>query len=203
MPAQPPDTPETPDPRQPPPGGAHLPEPISPDPAAVDPAGLAVVLYPAPVLRRVAAPLAEVTDYVRAVALRMIDLMYEARGVGLAAPQVGLPWRMFVANPTHEPGEDRVFINPVLREPAPATAPHDEGCLSLPQITVEVTRPTAITIDALDLDGQPFSLTSDDFAARVWQHEFDHLNGVLILDKMTRIDRMANKRAIAELEANA
>ena len=201
MPRMPPASPGQPeDARQ---SAAQPPEPIYPDPAAVDPAALSVVFYPAPVLRQIAAPLAEVSDHVRAVALRMIDLMYEARGVGLAAPQVGLPWRMFVANPTHEPGEDRVFINPVLREPAAVTAPHDEGCLSLPQVTVEVTRPTGVTIDALDLEGQPFTLTSDDFPARVWQHEFDHLNGVLILDKMTRLDRMANKRAIQELEANA
>lgn len=190
-------------PVMPPESAFNLPEPIRPDPARVDPAALAVVLYPAPVLREIAAPLAEVTEHVRAVALRMIDLMYEARGVGLAAPQVGLAWRMFVANPTHEPGEDRVFINPALRDPGAVTGAHDEGCLSLPHITVEVTRPTAITIDALDLDGQPFSLTRDDFDARVWQHEFDHLNGTLILDKMTRLDRMANKRAIADLEADA
>lgn len=179
-----------------------LPEPVHADPAAFDPAGLGIVLYPAPVLRGVAAPLAEVNDHVRAVAERMVELMHEARGVGLAAPQVGLPWRMFVANPAVEPGQDRVYLNPVLRDPGPATAPHDEGCLSLPQITAQITRPTQITIDALGLDGQPFTLTSDEFPARVWQHEFDHLNGVLILDKMTRIDRMANKRAIAELEGN-
>ncbi|MEL7089649.1 MAG: peptide deformylase, partial [Planctomycetota bacterium] len=146
---------------------ATPPEPILPDPAESDPAALAVVLYPAPVLRQIAAPLAEVTGHVQAVARKMIELMYEARGVGLAAPQVGLPWRMFVANPAHEPGEDRVFINPVLRDPAAVTAKHDEGCLSLPHITAEVTRPAAITIDALDIDGKPFSLSSDGFDARV------------------------------------
>ncbi|MEM9417921.1 MAG: peptide deformylase [Planctomycetota bacterium] len=176
--------------------------PVTPSPSEVDPTALSIVLYPHPVLREVAQPLDEVDDHVRAVADRMIELMYEARGVGLAAPQVGLPWRMFVINPTNEPGEDTVIINPQLTSPGPHTEPRDEGCLSLPGITAEVTRPTEITLSALDRDGNPFTLSSDDFPARVWQHEYDHLDGVLILDKMTRIDRMANKRAIAELEAN-
>lgn len=165
-----------------------------------DPAGLRIVYHPDPVLRRVAAPLAGVTDRVREVAGRMVELMHEARGVGLAAPQVGLSWRMFVANPANEPGRDRVFINPVLRDPTPQTTGHEEGCLSLPHVTAEVTRPVGVTIDALDEHGDAFTLSSEDFAARVWQHEFDHLEGVLILDKMTKMDRMANKRAIQELE---
>ncbi|MEO1235798.1 MAG: peptide deformylase [Planctomycetota bacterium] len=173
---------------------------LIPRPADVDPAALRVVSYPDPVLRRRAEPLSAVDDAVRAVAARMVELMHEARGVGLAAPQVGLPWRMFVANPTLEPGGDRVYVNPTLADPAPHTEPRDEGCLSLPNITAEVTRPVAITIHALDAHGQPFTETSDGFAARVWQHEFDHLDGVLILDKMTRADRAANRRAIAELE---
>ncbi|MBB6431183.1 peptide deformylase [Algisphaera agarilytica] len=175
--------------------------PVTPLPSEVDPAALRIVLYPHPVLREVAQPLDEVDDHVRGVADRMIELMHEARGVGLAAPQVGLPWRMFVINPTNEPGEDTVIINPQLSSPGSHTEPRDEGCLSLPGITAEVTRPTEITLSALDRDGNPFTLSSDDFPARVWQHEYDHLDGVLILDKMTRIDRMANKRAIAELEA--
>jgi len=177
--------------------------PVNPAPADIDPATLRIVLYPHPVLRESAQPLDVVNDDVRAVADRMIELMHEARGVGLAAPQVGLPWRMFVINPTNEPGDDWVVINPVLSNPGPHTEPRDEGCLSLPGITAEVTRPAEITLSALDREGQPFTLHSDDFPARVWQHEFDHLDGVLILDKMTRIDRMANKRAIAELETNA
>ncbi|MEM9881424.1 MAG: peptide deformylase [Planctomycetota bacterium] len=174
-----------------------------PAPADVDPARLRIVKYPDPVLRRIAAPLPAVDDAVRAVASRMLELMREARGVGLAAPQVGLSWRMFVVNPTGEPEDDRVFVNPALTDPGPHTAPRDEGCLSLPHVSAEVTRPTTITITALGLDGEPFTLTSDDFPARVWQHENDHLNGTLILDKMTRIDRLANKRAIADLEEAA
>ena len=172
-----------------------------PAPQDVDVAQLRIVHFPAEVLRRPAAPLPEVTDAVRAVADRMIELMHEARGVGLAAPQVGLSWRMFVANPSNEPGEEQVLINPELLAPTPQTAAQDEGCLSLPGITAEITRPAGVTIRALDREGRAVELTSHDFAARVWQHEFDHLEGTLILDKMTRVDRMANKRALADLGA--
>jgi len=129
--------------------------------------------------------------------------MHEARGVGLAAPQVGLPWRLFVANPTGEPGDDRVYINPRLSNPSRETSTHDEGCLSLPNITGEITRPTRITIDALDEQGQPFQLTSDELPARVWQHETDHLDGILILDRMPAIDKVANKQAVIDLEQAA
>jgi len=166
----------------------------------VEPTQLQIVLYPEPVLRRVAKPVEAVDDHVRAVASRMVELMHQARGVGLAAPQVGLSWRMFVVNPTGQAGQDRVFINPCFSNPSSHTEPRDEGCLSLPNVTAEITRPVGITIEALDENGEPFTLSSDEFEARVWQHEYDHLEGVLLLDKMTKVDRMANRRAIKELE---
>ena len=167
---------------------------------AVDPAQLAIVHYPAAVLKQVAQPIEQVDDEVRSVAQRMIELMHLAPGVGLAAPQVGLPWRMFVVNPTGESGDDRVYINPTLELAGEKTA-HDEGCLSLPNITVEVIRPTHATIRATNLNGEAFEEISEEFIARIWQHEHDHLDGVLIIDKMGPMDRMANRRAIKELEA--
>ena len=174
----------------------------------VDPAKLRIVLYPDPVLRERAAQVAvsggqdgRVSEEVVAVAARMLELMREARGVGLAAPQVGLPWRMFVANWTGEVGEDHVFINPELVGASRETAAHEEGCLSLPEIAAEVTRPTGITVRARGLDGSRFEMTEvGTLAVRVWQHEFDHLEGVLILDRMTRLDKRANRRAVLELE---
>jgi len=162
---------------------------------------LRIVHYPDPILRDKATPLGPIDDEVKAVARRMIELMHEARGIGLAAPQVGLPWRMFVANPSNTPDDDRVFINPTLTEPSRETAEMEEGCLSLPEINARVRRPSAITITATDLDGNTFSLTSDAMPARVWQHEYDHLDGILILDKMNRMDKLANRRAIKDLEA--
>jgi peptide deformylase len=169
----------------------------------VDPARLAIVHYPAAVLRAKAKPVAAVTEEVKAVALRMLQLMHEAPGVGLAAPQVGLGWRMFVANATGEPQDDLVFINPTLSDPSRTTDDYEEGCLSLPEIRAVIRRPKAISITALDLQGNRFTLTSDELPARIWQHETDHLDGVLILDRMTPGDRTALRRKIRELEEGA
>ncbi|MBL1215894.1 MAG: peptide deformylase [Planctomycetes bacterium] len=169
--------------------------------SAVNPNKLSIVYYPDPILRKQAAPIEAVTDEVRAVALRMIALMHEAEGVGLAAPQVGLPWRMFVANSRQEEDEpDRVYINPVLSSPSGGPEPREEGCLSIPDVVGDVRRPITITIDALDLDGQAFTMTSDALLARVWQHETDHLDGILIIDHFTQMTRLANRKALRELE---
>jgi peptide deformylase len=165
---------------------------------------LTIVHYPQPVLRTKAQPLEQIDDEVRAVALRMIELMHEARGVGLAAPQVGLSWRLFVANATGNPGpDDHVYINPALSEPNRHTDKLEEGCLSIPDVRAPIMRPTQITITATDLEGQTFTQTDDQLLARIWQHEYDHLDGVLILDRMTPADRKFNRRAIEALEQTA
>jgi peptide deformylase len=161
---------------------------------------LQILCYPHPALRRQAAPIDPVDDEVRGVARRMVELMHEANGVGLAAPQVGLAWRLFVANPTGEPDDDRVYINPTLRQPTRETASVEEGCLSIPGVNGRVMRPVGVTLDALNADAEPITETSTELLARIWQHETDHLDGVLILDKMNPIDKRANRRAIQSLE---
>lgn len=185
----------------------------------VEAANLHIVSYPAAVLRSKAQPVPAVTDEVRAVARRMIELMFEADGVGLAAPQVGLGWRMFVCHvpesddpederslssiPVSATREPMVCINPVLSEPERDLVSYEEGCLSLPDIRGEVRRPSAITLNALGLDGKPFSLRAYGLLARCWQHEYDHLEGVLILDRMTQPSKIKNRQAIRSLEAEA
>ncbi len=164
---------------------------------------LAIVYYPDPCLRRVCTPVEAVDDHVRAVCRRMLEIMHEAPGVGLAAPQVGLDWRLFVTNHTGEPADDMVFINPVLTDPSRRMEEHEEGCLSLPEIRAQIRRPIEITIEATDIDGHRFTATSDDLPARIWQHEYDHLDGVLITDRMAPIDRMANQKALREMEKAA
>jgi len=145
----------------------------------------------------------------------MIELMGEAGGIGLAATQVGLAWRLFVAHVP--PGDDRsaeddpasatehplVCINPVLSEPSAELETHEEGCLSLPDINGDVIRPARITISATDLTGRAFSLRAQGLLARCWQHELDHLEGVLIIDRMTQISRMKNRAAVRDLERTA
>ena len=101
---------------------------------SVDIASMRIISYPEPVLRSVALPIAAVDGQIQAVASRMLELMHSAPGVGLAAPQVGLAWRMFVSNPTGELGDDRVFINLRLSNPSRVTSAHEEGCLSLADI---------------------------------------------------------------------
>jgi peptide deformylase len=166
----------------------------------VDVARLRIEHYPAPVLRTPGRPVEAIDDTVRAVAGRMLDLMYRAEGAGLAAPQVGLAWRLFVTKAIDD-HPDRVYVNPTLSEPDSDLAVREEGCLSLPGITAEIRRPAAVTITALDLEGGEFTFRDDGLLGRIWQHECDHLNGVLIIDKMTPMDRIANRKGLKELEA--
>lgn len=164
---------------------------------------LTIVHYPRPILRQKAQPIASIDQQVIDVARRMIDLMHEARGVGLAAPQVGLPWRLFVANPTAQPGpDDQVYINPTLSAASREADRMEEGCLSLPDVRGQIMRPISISITATNLAGQSFTQTDHDLLARIWQHEFDHLEGVLIIDKMSPQDLRLNKRAIESLQAS-
>lgn len=166
----------------------------------LDVASIHIVLYPQEVLRQVAKPVPQVDEQVRAVARRMLELMHDAPGVGLAAPQVGLPWRLFVANATGQPQDDHVFINPTLTNPSPTLSDYEEGCLSLPEITGTIRRPQTVTIQAIDIEGRSFTLTSDGLPARIWQHEYDHLDGVLIIDRMSMLDRMACQKKCRLLE---
>jgi peptide deformylase len=168
----------------------------------VDVARLRILHYPAAPLRAGAEPIETIDDTVAAVAARMLELMHEADGAGLAAPQVGLPWRMFVTK-ADDRRPDLVYVNPALGELDPEIGVREEGCLSLPGITAEVRRPASATMTALDLQGSEFTLRDDGLLARVWQHEVDHLNGVLIVDKMTPMDRIANRKPLKELESAA
>ena len=187
----------------------------------INTAKLRIELYPTDVLKSKAKPLeldSESWDEVRSVASRMIELMQGAHGIGLAAPQVGLSWRLFVAHVPADPDLDPedevpqfpdscdgpcVFINPVITNYAGDLEPYDEGCLSLPGITGEVNRPSIVTVKAIDLEGNEVELTASGLLARCWQHEIDHLDGVLILDKMTQMSRLKNRSRIKAMEKNA
>lgn len=183
----------------------------------LDVASLDITVYPEPILRKKTALIKEVTPEVRAVAHRMIEVMNRLEGIGLAAPQIGLPWRMFVADVPEDPEEGRlassdppaamlepeVYINPVLSEYSTERDGFNEGCLSLPKIRGEVIRPLSVTISAIDLEGRPFTKRATGLLARCWQHECDHLDGVLILDRMTQMSRLKNRQLVRELEREA
>jgi peptide deformylase len=160
-----------------------------------------LVLHPDPVLRAKAAPVEAFDDALRGLAEEMIQLRKEHQGIGLAAPQAGHSIRMFVCNTEEEGEEEQIFVNPEILEASGDLEWSEEGCLSLPEIRGSVRRPIFVRIRAQDLDGEHFELESDGLHARVWLHENDHLDGVLILDRMRPLDRLANRRALKELES--
>ncbi|MAY73799.1 MAG: peptide deformylase [Phycisphaerae bacterium] len=180
----------------------------------IDPAQLRIELYPADILRKRADEV-DVTPNVRAVGQRMLDLMAGADGIGLAAPQVGLPWRMFVAHVP--PDEERsaatdppsandapeVYINPVFDAFEGTPEPLSEGCLSLPGVTGDVQRPPIVTMSWTTTDNQRVSRRAGGLLARCWQHEMDHLDGVLIIDKMSDGSLRKARSALRNLSRQA
>ena len=160
---------------------------------------LQIILYPDPRLLKVSKPVKEINEEIRALAAKMFELMRAAKGVGLAAPQVGKNIRLFVMNPTGEPGDDRVIINPVLSE-AEGEESGEEGCLSIPEIKVQIVRAKTVKLAAQDLAGKAIEETQSGYVARVWQHEFDHLNGTLLLDRMGAVAKMTHRKKIKSLE---
>ena len=137
-----------------------------------------------PMLRKKSKPVREVNDHIREILADMLETMHEHYGVGLAAPQVGIMRRMFVAEP--EPGDVYYMVNPEILE-SDGTQTGPEGCLSIPQLEGIVERPMHIKIKAQDLDGNEQEYDFEDFHARVMCHEFDHLEGVLYTDKAEEV----------------
>lgn len=159
-----------------------------------------VVRYPDPVLRRVAEPVTEFDADLRRIVEAMFDRMIKSKGVGLAAPQVGISKRILVLNPTGERGaEDLVLINPELLARTGKDDLYEEGCLSFPSIYAEVKRPDLCTVRYQDADGATHERQFDGFTSRIIQHEHDHLEGVLLVDRMSPADRQRHKGALQEL----
>jgi peptide deformylase len=149
--------------------------------------------YGDPVLRMRAREVDAFDDDLERLAERMTALMHEANGVGLAATQVGVLRRLFVFV---DEGEDRVLVNPVITSSSGDTETDDEGCLSLRDVLVPITRPTAITIEGVGTRGEPVKLELELPSSRAAQHELDHLDGVLIID---RTDDESRRAALARL----
>lgn len=151
---------------------------------------LQLITYPHPTLRYPAKPIARVDADLKRLVGEMFDIMYEHRGVGLAANQVNLPVRLFVANPSgeKETGPELVFINPVIQR-ATGSAEAEEGCLSLPGINATVKRNKTVRINAYGIDGSEINTDVDGFLARIIQHELDHLDGVLFIDRIPEENR--------------
>jgi len=163
-----------------------------------------IVLYPEPVLRKVADPVQVFDAELESIVEAMYQRMFESHGVGLAAPQVGLRQRILVINEASNPDEPEnnvTLINPRIVSHAGEKTTHEEGCLSFPEIYAEVTRPDRCTVEAVDLAGQPLRREFSGFLSRIVQHEYDHLEGILLVDRMSPADRLKNKVALEELVA--
>jgi peptide deformylase len=163
---------------------------------------LEVIQYPHPTLRHTSRPLKRVDAELRKIVAEMFELMYHHEGVGLAANQVNLPYRLFVANPTGDPKQpdaEHVFINPVLRK-ARGTVEGEEGCLSIPDLRAPVTRSAEIQVEAYDLDGNLYEGDANGLMARILQHETDHLDGTLFIDRLSPTELAAVKDRLYEFE---
>jgi peptide deformylase len=162
---------------------------------------LNVIHYPHPTLRYPSKPIRRVDRDLMDTIRGMFDLMYEHQGVGLAANQIDLPLQLFVINPAGRrgEGEELVFINPVVTSPK-GRDEAEEGCLSLPEITAPVVRPSSVRVSAFDASGREIDLLAEDFLARIVQHEYDHLQGVLFIDRLAPSTRQQLEPELEEFE---
>jgi peptide deformylase len=160
-----------------------------------------VVCYPSEILSRSTPRVEKFDPSLRDLARRMFEIMYQANGVGLAGPQAGLPLRMCVMNcdPDHKPEAELVMINPEILELSGREV-GEEGCLSFPGIFIEVSRAQRVKVRFQDLDGQVHTIEAEGLPARAVQHEVDHLNGSLLIHKMSVVQRLAHRRALKMLE---
>ena len=157
-----------------------------------------MTVYPAPILSRQTRPIEKVDDTIRALADKMIDIMLEYRGIGLAGPQAGVDLSIFVICMTGRKEDAKVFINPHV-EGFGRSCPMQEGCLSFPGIYTKIKRPGHDRVTALDREGNEFSEEADGLYAKCLQHEFDHLNGVTIYNRMGRLGQLRHKKELEKL----
>ena len=165
---------------------------------------LQMVYYPDPRLNERSKEIAKLTAELAAQVPEMFDIMYRHRGIGLAGPQVGIMQRIIVANITgdrEKKKEEKVFINPRVVSKS-GTMLEEEGCLSLPGLNAKIKRAGEVKVDFYDLEGQGWEMEVDRLYAKLFQHEIDHLDGVLMIEKMSAADLKAWKPLLGEMEAD-
>jgi peptide deformylase len=161
-----------------------------------------VVHYPHPALVHPTKPVPRIDKDLRIQVGNMIETMYEAKGLGLAANQVALPYQLLVCNITGDPNQkdkEEVYINPVITE-RKGVIEDEEGCLSFPGLFQKVRRAKTVKVQAYNMQGEAVEITASDLAARCWQHEIDHLNGVMFIAKMGPIARLASRGSLKTFE---
>jgi len=155
--------------------------------------------YPAEVLGGRAQPVEEINDDIRRLVDKMIDVMFEQKGVGLAAPQVGVPLRLFIISLDGSRENIRVFINPTVTPDGQLEA-IEEGCLSVPGIYTKIRRYKSCKVTATGLDGREFTDEADGLYARALQHEYDHIEGMTIVNRMGQTARIVHRKQLKKLQ---
>jgi peptide deformylase len=161
--------------------------------------GCQITHYPAQVLAGAAKPVDKIDDNIRRLIDKMVDIMIEQKGVGLAAPQAGVPLRLFIIALDGSRENVRVYINPTVKTEGPAVE-NEEGCLSVPGIYTKIRRFGKATVTATDIDGKLFTEEADGLYARALQHEFDHIEGITIVNRLSTTARIAHRRQLKKLE---
>lgn len=162
-----------------------------------------ILIHPDPRLKKAAAPVADISDEVRALADDMLQTMYDAPGIGLAAPQVGVSRRLIVLDCVKEEGatpRPLVMVNPEVIASSDETSTYEEGCLSIPDIYADVTRPAEVEVRWMDTDGNPQQEVFTDLWATCVQHEIDHLDGKLFIDYLGAMKRQMITRKMVKLK---
>jgi peptide deformylase len=155
--------------------------------------------FPAPVLTRPAHPIENIDDNIRELSEKMIDLMINSGGIGLAGPQAGVNLRIFVVSPDGTKENAKTYINPEIELSGPLEA-NDEGCLSLPGVYAKIKRYKKCKITATDLEGNTFTEEAAGLLVRAFQHEYDHLEGIMIKDRMGQVARIAARKKLKQLQ---
>jgi peptide deformylase len=162
-----------------------------------------ILIHPDPRLKKVADPVPDISDEIRRLADDMLETMYDAPGIGLAAPQVGVSRRLLVMDCVKEEGaapRPMVLINPEITWESPALNTYEEGCLSIPEQYADVTRPAEVEVAWTGLDGKRHQEKFDRLWATCVQHEIDHLNGTLFIDHLTALKRQLITRKMVKLK---
>lgn len=158
-----------------------------------------ILTFPDPRLREKSKPVAEVTDNIRSLMNEMLEIMYEAPGIGLAAPQINVHKRIVVIDLSEEKNSPLFFVNPEIIKSS-GEEEMEEGCLSVPEYSAIVQRPSEVTVKALNQDGEEFEMDCNDLLAVCIQHEIDHLDGKLFIDYLSPLKRQMVRKKLEKLK---
>ena len=155
--------------------------------------------YPAEVLAEAAKPVEKIDDNIRRLTEKMTEIMLERKGIGLAAPQAGVPLRVFIISIDGTKEKVKVYINPTIT-PDGGFLPSEEGCLSVPGVRTKIRRYEKCTVTATDLAGNEFTEQAEGLYARALQHEYDHIQGITIVNRMGQVAKIAHRKQLKKLK---